>query len=87
MVFTKIKANKLFPKNLIETGLFVGNPNNIQKQKFNILVNFRLTQTTKWSVEFGRFQDLKQLKISPRRLKLQQIETVSFVLLAPHKNP
>ena len=74
-----IKANKLFPKNLIETGLFVGNPNNIQKQKFNILVNFRLTQTTKWSLEFGRFQDLKQLKISPRRLKLQQIETVSFV--------
>lgn len=74
-----IKANKLFPKNLIETGLFVGNPNNVHKQKFNILVNFRKNQSTKWSLEFGRFQDLKQPKISPRRLKLEQIETVSFV--------
>lgn len=74
-----LKANKNIPKNLVETGLFVGNPNVFQKQKFNILANFRKNQKFTWSLEFGRFQNLNQPKISPRRLKLQQIETISFV--------
>ena len=74
-----ISANKISPKNLIETGLFVGNPTINQKQKVNILINFRENQTKKWNLEFGRFQDLNKPKISPRRLKIQQIETVSFV--------
>lgn len=74
-----INANKIFPKNLIETGLFVCNPNNIQKNKINILINFRETQNKKWCLEFGRFQDLNRPKISPRRLKLQEIKTVSSV--------
>lgn len=74
-----LKANKSTPKNLIETGLFIVNLNTFQKQKFNILANFRLNQNFNWSLEFGRFQNLNQPKISPRRLKLQQIKTISCV--------
>lgn len=74
-----LKANKNIPKNLVETGLFVVNPYFFQKQKFNILTNFRKNQNLKWSLEFGRFQTLNQPNISPRRLKIQQIETISFV--------
>nr|AGI98682.1 rRNA polymerase beta'' subunit [Nannochloropsis gaditana] len=74
-----INANKTFSKNLIETGLFVTSTDNKEKQKINIFINFRKTQNKKWCLEFGRFQDLNRPKVSPRRLKLQQIKTISFV--------
>ena len=74
-----IKANEVYPKNLVETGLFIINSNNTTKQKFNVLLNFRQNKQKNWNLEFGRFQDLHQPKISPRRLKVQEIETVLFV--------
>jgi len=74
-----IKANAIYPKNLVETGLFIINSNNVIKQRFNVLLNFRVNKQKNWNLEFGRFQDLHQPKISPRRLKMQEIETVLAV--------
>jgi DNA-directed RNA polymerase subunit beta' len=73
------KANKVYPKNIVETGLFVNSLNGLTKQKINIIINFRPNKTKTWNLELGRFQDLTQPKIGPRRLKLQDIKTASFL--------
>lgn len=74
-------------KNLIETGLFVNFSNQFTRSHFNVVAHFKKDSNFSWSLEFGRSQTLNNPSISPRRLKIQQKQTISSVRIGQILEP
>lgn len=74
-----IIANANSPKNLIESGLFLNHDNSSNHQNLSMITNLKRQQGEKWSLEFGRSYIINQAKLTPRRLKFQNLYTTSSV--------
>jgi DNA-directed RNA polymerase subunit beta' len=72
-------ATGLNGKNLVESTLLLNNLNISSKKNLSIIANFNKSKSKQWSLYFGRSYQTNKFKLTPRRLKVQDIYAINYV--------